>query len=108
MKENKSDNSEKVSGFVDKLLGDKGLTKKMDDKQLRKIGLNFDSWAIKDKRAYFFNIPNERSVDQLKRENLNVTKNQKFCLEKNKISVKSKLNKYLQNDNFIEKDSVMY
>lgn len=51
MKDNKSDSGQIVSGFVNKLLGDKGLTKKMDDRLLNKIGLNFDSWTIKDKRA---------------------------------------------------------
>ena len=51
MKDNKSDSGQIVSGFVNKLLGDKGLTKKMDDRLLNKIGLNFDSWTIKDKKA---------------------------------------------------------
>lgn len=51
MKENKSDTSQKVSGFVNKLLGDKGLTKKFNDKQLDQAGLNFESWTIKDKKA---------------------------------------------------------
>jgi len=62
MKENKSDSIQKVSGFVNKLLSDKGLTKKFTEKQLDKAGLNFESWAITDKRAYFFNTPNERAV----------------------------------------------
>lgn len=62
MKENKSDTSQKVSGFVNKLLGDKGLTKKFNDKQLDQAGLNFESWTIKDKKAYFFTVPNDRNI----------------------------------------------
>lgn len=108
MKENKSDNCQLVSGFVNKLLGDKGLTKKISDKQLNQAGLNFESWSIKDKKAYFFTVPNDRNINYLKENNLNVTRSQKFCIDKNKYNVKSKITKYYQNDDLTDRESPIY